>query len=246
MGGDKDENLLWRAENLEFPPAIRQIVIHCGTNNIEANTSNNIANGLLCSALTIKKRNSVTNVCITGFLPRDFRETHMRNKIKEGNELIREKCLSISTSRINYIDQDHNWVDEGNCFRIKYYCRDRLHLVEFGNKKLSNTITKAIKDSNLTIPMNTKKYKATAAITGEDYPPLSRHSTKTFNYKFLSTTPPHKNTLFSEISRQTPDNRCNNTISITKTLITTTGYIKSKLKAENITCIKTCPTTVRQ
>ena len=62
--GDKVENLLWRAEKLECPPAIRQIVIHCGTNNIEENTPNDIANGLLCSALTIKQRNSVTNVYI--------------------------------------------------------------------------------------------------------------------------------------------------------------------------------------
>ena len=63
--GDKVENLLWRAEKLEFPPAIRQIVIHCGTNNIEENTLNDIANGLLCFALIIKIRNSTTNIYIT-------------------------------------------------------------------------------------------------------------------------------------------------------------------------------------
>ena len=96
--------------------------------------------------------------------------------------------------------------------------------------------------------MNTKKYKATAALTGEDFPPLSRHSTITFNPKFLSITPPHKNTLFSKIARQTHNSRCNNPISVSKTLpqINTTGYMKSKLKTENVTCIKTCPTTVRQ
>ena len=199
--GDKVENLSWRAENLEFPPAIRQIVILCGTNNIDANTPTNIANGLLCSTLTMKKRNSVTNVYIIGLLPRDFRETHMRNMIKEVNELIREKCLSISTPRINYIEQDLDWINEGNCHRTKYYYRDRLHLVELGNKKLSNTITKAIKYSNLTIPMNTKKYKATTALTGEGFPSLSRHSSKTFNPKLLSITPQHKNTLFSETAR---------------------------------------------
>ena len=103
--GDKVENLLWRAENLELPPAIKQIVILCGHNNIEANMPNDIANGLLCSGVTIKKRNSATNVYITGLLPRDFRETHMRNKIKEVNEFIREKCLSVSTPRINYIER---------------------------------------------------------------------------------------------------------------------------------------------
>ena len=62
--------------------------------------------------------------------------------------------------------------------------------------------------------MSTKKYKDTTALTGEDFPPLSRHSTKMFNPKFLSVTPPHKNTLSTETARQTHDNRCNNTINI--------------------------------
>ena len=69
---DKFENLLWRAENLEFQPAIRQVDMHCGTDNIEANAPNDIANRLLYSTLTTKKRNRVTNVYITGLLPRDF------------------------------------------------------------------------------------------------------------------------------------------------------------------------------
>ena len=154
---DKIENLLRRAENLEFPPTIRQVVIHCGNSNIELNTPNDIANGLLCSALTIKRRNSTANVYVIGLLPHDFRETHIRNKIKEANELIKEKCLSISTARINYIEQDRDWIDKVNCLRTKYYYRDHLHLVERGNKKLSNTIIKAIKHCTLTTPMNTQK-----------------------------------------------------------------------------------------
>ena len=95
--------------------------------------------------------------------------------------------------------------------------------------------------------MNTNKYKANTVLTGEDFPPLSKLSTETFNPKFLSITPPHENTLFSEIVRQTQDSRCNNIISITKTLpqTITTGYKKSKLKAEILTVIKTCPATTR-
>ena len=146
--------------------------------------TNDIANGLLCSTLTIKKRNSITNVYITGLLPHDFRETQMRNKVKKVNELITEKFSSISTPRINYIEQSHYWIDKGNCLRIKYYYKDCLHLVELGNRKLSNTIIKAIKHSNLTIPMNTSKHKATTVSIGEDFPPSSKHSSKTFNPKF--------------------------------------------------------------
>ena len=165
-------------------PAIRQIVILCGTNNIDTNTPNDMQMVYRVPPLQSKKG--------TGLLPRDFRETHVRNKIKEVYELIREKCLSTSTPRINYIQQDLDWIDEGNCLRTKYYYRDRLHLVELGNKKLRNTITKAIKHSNLTIPMNTKKYKATAAFTGEDFPPLSRHSTKTFDNAILPRKRKHQ------------------------------------------------------
>ena len=120
-----------------------------------------------------------------------------------------------------------------------------LEIVELGNKKLNNTIIIAIKHSNLTIPINTSKYKATTVLTGEDFPPLSRLSIETFNPKFLSINPPHENILFSEIVCQTQDSHCNNIISIAKTLLQTitTSYMKSKLKAENLTVIKTCPTT---
>ena len=151
----------------------------------------------------------------------------------------------ISTSRINYIEQDHYWIDEGNCLRTKYYYS--FHLVELGNIKLSITIIKAMKHSSLTIPMNTSKYKAITVLTGEDFPPLSGHSTKMFNSQFLSITPPHENTPFSKIIRQAQDSRCNN-ISVTKILpqAITTGYMKPKLKTENLTFIKTCPTTARQ
>ena len=85
-----------------------QTVIHCGTNNIEENTPNDIANGLRCSALIIKKKEQRYKYIHTGLLPRDFRETYKRNKIKKVNKLIREKCSSISTPWINYIEQDHD------------------------------------------------------------------------------------------------------------------------------------------
>ena len=134
------------------------------------------------------------------------------------------------------IEKGHDWIDEWNCLRTKYFYRDYLHLVELKkNKKLSNIIIKAIKHSNLTIPMNTSKYKATTVLTGDVFPPLSRHSSKTFSPKFLSIMPPHENTFFSEIVRQAQDSRWN-IISGTKTLRQTiaTGHeIKIKKKKLN-------------
>ena len=98
------------------------------------------------------------------------------------------------------------------------------------------------------MPVNTSKYNTITISIREDFPPLSRLSTETFKPKFLSIMPPHENTLFSEIDRQTQDSCCNNIISNTKTLprTITMGYMKSKLKAEYLTVIKTCPTTAQQ
>ena len=93
---------------------------------------------------------------------------------------LEKKCLSISTTLINYIEQGHGWVNEGHYLLAKYYYSAHPHLAEFGNEKLSNIDgfdIKAIKHSNLTLSMNTRKYKATTALTGEDFPSLSRHST---------------------------------------------------------------------
>ena len=88
--------------------------------------------------------------------------------------------------------------------------------------------------------MNISKHKATTVLTEEDFPPLSRHSTQTLNPKFLSITPPHENILFSQTVRQTLDSGWSNIISVTKTLLqtTTTGYMKSKPKTENLTVVQ--------
>ena len=143
------------------------------------------------------------------------------------------------------IEKGHDWIDEWNCLRTKYFYRDYLHLVELGNKKFSNIIIKAIKHSNLTIPMNTSKYKDTTVLTGEDFPPLSRLSIKKYNPKLLPIMPPYENILFPKIVLQTQDSRCNNIISVTKILLETitTRYTKSKLRTENLTVIKICPAT---
>ena len=95
IGGDKVENILWRAENLNLPSHIKNVIIHCGTNNLHKNTSEEIADGLMCTALTITKEINNTKVFITGLLPRDHKGSHLRSKIKAVNDLILRKCSSL-------------------------------------------------------------------------------------------------------------------------------------------------------
>ena len=68
--GNKVVNLLEYAENLEIPHTITLVVMHCGTNNIEANTSNDNANGLLF-CLFDQKRNSITNIYTSRLPPHE-------------------------------------------------------------------------------------------------------------------------------------------------------------------------------
>ena len=85
--------------------------------------------------------------------------------------------------------------------------------------------------------MNNGKYKATTILIGEGRLStfIKALSTETFNPKaFIFIMPPHENTLLSKTVHQKQDSRCNNIISITKTLpqTITTNYIH-EIKAKS-------------
>ena len=42
-GGDQIENVLWRIDDIVLPKSIRSVVIHWGTNNIDASSSDEIS-----------------------------------------------------------------------------------------------------------------------------------------------------------------------------------------------------------
>ena len=43
IGGDQIENALWRINDIRLPKSIRPVVIHCGTNNIDTSSSDEIS-----------------------------------------------------------------------------------------------------------------------------------------------------------------------------------------------------------
>ena len=71
IGGDKTQNVLWRAEYIPLPQSLEYILINCGTNNLDTGDSEKIADGLYCIALALKKRINHLNIVINGILPRD-------------------------------------------------------------------------------------------------------------------------------------------------------------------------------
>ena len=46
IGGDRIENILWRINDIVLPKSIRSVVIHCGTNNIDTSSSDEISVGV--------------------------------------------------------------------------------------------------------------------------------------------------------------------------------------------------------
>ena len=46
IGGDKIQNLLWRAESIPLPQSLEYVVSSCGTNNLDTDDSQKIADNL--------------------------------------------------------------------------------------------------------------------------------------------------------------------------------------------------------
>ena len=53
IGGDRIENILWRFNDILSPKSIRSVVIHCGTNNIDTSSSDEISEGVVTIARSI-------------------------------------------------------------------------------------------------------------------------------------------------------------------------------------------------
>ena len=69
IGGDKVQNVLWRAHNLPAVKSVRNVVILCGTNNLHLDAPEYIADGITKIGLTFKRLYTNINVFICGILP---------------------------------------------------------------------------------------------------------------------------------------------------------------------------------
>ena len=102
IGGDKVQNVLWRAENIPLPQSLEYVVISCGTNNHDTDDSEKIADDLLCIAFALKKRMNHLKIVINGILPRDEQSTVRRQKLFIVNELLESKCTNCVNTDIYY------------------------------------------------------------------------------------------------------------------------------------------------
>ena len=72
IGGDRTEYVLWRINDIVLPVSIRSVVIHCGTNNIDTSSSDEISVGVVNIGRSIFHRCPNIEIIVSGLLPRDI------------------------------------------------------------------------------------------------------------------------------------------------------------------------------
>ena len=99
-------------ENLDIPTSVENAILQCGTNSLGKNSPNDIANSIICIALTAIKRKPSINVIIMGILPRNERNSVNRMLIKKVNNLICQYCTKVK-NEVN--------IFLYHCHKIGYY-----------------------------------------------------------------------------------------------------------------------------
>ena len=173
IGGDRVQNILWRCVNLPKSPSIRNAIILCGTNNIQYDTTEDIVNGILEIALTLRSKYHLINVVICGLIPRDDICSINRIYINEINNDLLYKCKQ---NGFTFIDQK-DWTLHDGFLKPNFFYVNKLHLAEDSNAKLAESTVNAINTN-----VNNYKHATTSSIllsntkefhfNQEDFPPL--------------------------------------------------------------------------
>ena len=91
IGGDRVQNVLWRAQNFPVISSLKNVVILCGTNNLFTDSPKDIADDIIEIAQTFQSKYSSINIDIGGVLPRDA-SWSINRELKEVNEILKAKC----------------------------------------------------------------------------------------------------------------------------------------------------------
>ena len=176
IGGDRFQNVLWRAQNLPVISSLKNLVILCGTNNLFQDSPEDIADGVIEIAETFQSKYNSVNIAIGGILPRDASSSINPVLIKEVNEILKEKCSRLF---FIYISYDSCWTVANGSLNPDLFFLSNVHLVEQGNLKLAESIFSSIETCN-GFTCNNQKQSLTSSkmavsfkLNNSDFPPLS-------------------------------------------------------------------------
>ena len=177
---------------------LKNVIILCGTNNICTDSPYDIPQCLIDIGVCFRNRSSKIKIFISGILSRDECYSANRMLIKEINTILKCKCILHS---FNFIEQEQGWTDNNDMLDPSLFYHDKLHLIQEGNIKLSESIITAREGRN--IGQNThfnkmsnkkhnqfiKTYKMAASfeLTHADFPPLL-NSTVSKSVSYVSSS----------------------------------------------------------
>ena len=134
------ENVLWRCKNLPSCPNLQNAVIMCGTNNIQHNSVEDIVDGIVEIALSLRRIYHPIAIFVCGILPRDSNWSINRVYIDEINNYL---CCKSKLNGINFINHT-DWTFQDGSLKPNLFYADKLHLIEEGNTKLHRYSTLSI------------------------------------------------------------------------------------------------------
>ena len=149
IGGDKVQNILWRIEDMEFPP-VEYLFLHCGTNNMRSSSPKDIADGILSIGVMAKKQQAELKVVIGGLLHCDQDELPTRSIVAEANKILRRKVHNLDD--FYFMEEDDDWLNGDGSLNMELYYEDCIHLNHNGNEKFANTIIRKLKDIESSSP----------------------------------------------------------------------------------------------
>ena len=89
IGGDRIENVLWRAIGLPPPSSVRNIMVQCGTNNISTVSPLYIADCIVDVGTIFRRKSNTVNIIICGLIPYDECCSVNRLLINKVNDILK-------------------------------------------------------------------------------------------------------------------------------------------------------------
>jgi lysophospholipase L1-like esterase len=145
IGGDRTQHVLWRMQNGElegYTP--KAAVVMIGTNNLGANTDEEIADGIKAVVEEIHKKQPKTKVLLLGVFPRGEKpDDKNRDRIKNINKMVSK--LNDEGKTVKYLDIGGKFVEKDGTIS-KEVMPDFLHLSKKGYEIWADAIDKPLKN----------------------------------------------------------------------------------------------------
>lgn len=132
VGGDRTQHVLWRLNHGEIEGiSPKVVVLMIGTNNMNTNTPEEIAEGIKLIVDTLRAKLPNSKILLLGVLPRGQKPAPVRDRIKDLNERI---ATFDDGKMIKFLDIGHAFLGpDGTISRA--LMPDFLHLTEAGYQR---------------------------------------------------------------------------------------------------------------